>query len=257
MKFDIQKASMSKRISAFLFDIIILSVIIIGAAALMSYALKYDSYYQQYSAAVDKYTTEFGLDPDMTPQKFEQLSEAEKAAHNAAIENAQKALSQDQESMHAYSMVISLTLLIASLSILAGFVIWEFAIPLWIGNGQTLGKKIFGVALMRTDGVKVTPFMMFVRTILGKYTIEVMIPVLLFITAFFGIVGVIGTFFIGLILLIQVILFFATRNHTLIHDIISCTVAVDFSSQMIFDTDTALVEYKKRLHAEDVTQQDY
>ena len=159
--------------------------------------------------------------------------------------------------MHTYSMVVNLTLIIASFSILAGYLVLEFIVPLWLGNGQTLGKKIFGIALMRQDGVKITPLMLFARTILGKYTLETMIPVLIVIMLLFQMIGLIGTLIIGLILLLQVILLIATRTNSALHDLLACTVAVDMASQMMFDSPEALLEYQKRISAEKANRAEY
>jgi ABC-type uncharacterized transport system permease subunit len=58
-------------------------------------------------------------------------------------------------------------------------------------------------------------------------------------------------------LLFQLILLIATRNNLSIHDILANTIAVDYASQRIFDSTEALVEYKKKLHAEEAEKQPY
>ena len=62
--------------------------------------------------------------------------------------------------------------------------------------------------------------------------------------------GFLGVLLVGGLTLIQAILFFGSRNHTPIHDKLAQTVAVDMASQRIFESPEALLEYKKRLHAE-------
>ena len=133
----------------------------------------------------------------------------------------------------------------------------EFAIPLWLGNGQTLGKKIFGIGLMRTDGIRVTPPLLFIRTILGKYTIETMIPVLILIMIYFNTIGVLGILILGLILLLQIALFIATYTNSLLHDILAKTVVIDISSQMIFKDEQELLDCKKKVYAEKAARQTY
>ena len=159
--------------------------------------------------------------------------------------------------MRNYSIVVNLTLIIASVSILLGYLALEFVVPLLFGNGQTLGKKIFGIALMRTDGVRITPFMIFVRTILGKYTLETMIPVLVIIMLLFQMVGIGGTTLLLLLLVAQIACLVITKTNSAIHDLLACTVAVDMASQHIFDSPEALLEYKKQLHAEQASRADY
>ena len=189
----------------------------------------------------------------LSMEEYEKLTQEELDRYMQALE----AINSDEAVMHTYSMVVNLTLIIASLSILIGYLVLELLMPLWLGNGQTLGKKIFGIALMRNDGVKVTPFMMFVRTILGKYTLETMIPVLIVIMLLFQMVGITGTLILGLILLLQVILLIATKTNSTLHDLLACTVAVDMASQMIFDSPEALLEHKKRISAEAAKRAEY
>lgn len=253
MNNELQKASILKRISAATFDTIILVCLVMAVAIGLSSLFGYDACHARMNAAYERYGTMYGVDVSIGWEEYDKLPEADKARYDEAL----VAINQDQEVMRDYSMLINLTLVIATLSILCGYLLWEFLIPLWFGNGQTLGKKIFGIALMRTDGVKVTPFMMFVRTILGKYTLETMIPVLIIIMLLFQIVGLSGTFVIGLILLLQVVLLIVTCTNSALHDLLACTVAVDFASQRMFDSPEARLEYQKRLSAEAANKAQY
>lgn len=253
MIFDIQKASLTKRFSAWLLDVILLAVLAVGMGALLSDALGYDGYSEQVDAAYEKYEKQYGVQFDIDYETYTSLTPAEKENYDAA----QKALSQDREAVQAYTMVMELTMVILSLGLFGAYLILELAVPLYLKNGQTVGKKVFGIALMRKDSVKVTPLMMFVRTVLGKYTLETMIPVLVIIMLVFNIAGLFSVLLIGLILLAQVILLFANKNHCVIHDLMACTIPVDLSSQMIFESPEALLEYKKQHHADHVTRQDY
>lgn len=253
MKFDLQKASMLKRISAYTFDMILLVCLVMALAMGLSAVSGYDDYHAQMDAAYEKYGQMYGVDVSIGWEAYEQLSDAEKARYDEAL----VAINEDEAVLRTYSMVVNLTLVIATVSILLGYLVLEFAVPLWLGNGQTIGKKIFGIALMRTDGVKVTTFMMFVRTVLGKYTLETMIPVLIVIMLLFQMVGLTGTLILGLILLLQVILLIVTRTNSAIHDLLACTVAVDMASQHIFDSPEARLEYQKRVSAESASKAEY
>lgn len=253
MNNDLQKASMLKRVSAGTFDMILLVCLVIMIAIGLSALLNYDNYHAQMDAAYEHYGQLYGVDVSISWEDYEKLPEETKARYDEAV----AAINEDQEVMRNYSMVVNLTLIIASASILLGHVALELLVPLYFGNGQTLGKKVFGIALMRTDGVKVTPFMMFVRTILGKYTLETMIPVLIVIMLLFQMVGIMGTMILGLILLLQVVLLIVTRTNSLLHDLLACTVAVDMASQMMFDTPEALMEYVKRRSAEAAKRSEY
>ena len=253
MIFDLQKANMWKRISAFLFDFILLVVAVAGFAFVLSAVLGFDKHNTALNDAYAKYETEYGVVFNISQEEFIQQSEAEQQAWN----DAYQALIKDQEAMYSYNMVINLTLVISTLAVLFAYLVLEFFVPLKFENGQTLGKKIFGVAVMRVDGVKVTAPLLFIRTILGKFTIETMIPVLICIMIFFNTIGIVGMLILGLILLLQIILMISTHTNSCIHDVLAKTVTVDMQSQLIFDTEEEMIAYKNKVHAERVARQTY
>lgn len=246
--FDLQKASMWKRISAFLFDGILLGVVAVFCALILSALLGFDAHYQTVNDAYARYGEQFGVNFHMTSAEYEALTPEELDLFSAAYD----ALNADETAIYAYNMLIQLTMLITSLGIFAAFLVMEFFIPLLFGNGQTLGKKIFGIGLMRTDGVTISPVQLFVRTVLGKYALETMIPVLMVIMIYFGFIGLTGTLVLLAIALLQLILLAATRTNALIHDLISATVTVDVASQLIFESAEEMIEYKKRRAAEQI-----
>lgn len=254
MMYDLQKASMWKRISAFLFDGILLVVLVVALALLISWVSGYDSYMGTFDAAYAKYEQEFGVKFDIAAEEYEALTEVERAKYDAAYQ----ALIADKDAMQAYNVLMNLLLMTVSLSFLLAYVILEFVIPLILKNGQTLGKKIFGIAVMRTDGVRVTPIILFIRTFLGKYTIETMIPVLILLMVFFfGTMGIEGVLVLIAIAIVQVVLLIATKTNSLIHDSLAKTVTVDMASQMIFDSPEEVIEYQKRVAAEKAARQTY
>lgn len=253
MIYDLQKASMGKRISAFLFDGILLGTLAVAFAFLISVITGFDNYNSQLNAAYEKYEAQYGMTFDITYEEYNALTPEQSAVY----EEAYNALSADEEAMSAYSMIVSLTLVITTFGILLAYAVLEFLIPLLFGNGQTLGKKIFSVGLMRTDGVKLTTFQLFVRTFLGKYTIETMIPVLILLMLYFGTIGIVGTAIILGLLLLDVILIIATKTNSTIHDLLAVTVAVDISSQMIFRSSQDLIDYQKKVAAEKAARQVY
>ena len=179
------------------------------------------------------------------------------ASANALIPVMYAAFSQDADANYNYNMVISLSMVIVSLSVLLAYLGLEFAVPLLFGNGQTVGKKIFGIALMKQNGVKVNAVTLFVRTVLGKFTFETMIPLLLILMMFIGMIGIVGPLVILGILLVELVLMISSKTNATIHDKLAQTVAVDMSSQMIFGSELEMIAYKQRRHEEMVRQQPY
>lgn len=253
MIYDLQKASMWKRISAFLFDVIMLSVVAVLCAWLLSVVTGFDGHYDTLTERYDHYETEFGISFDMSLSEYEAMTDAELKV----LDDAYAALSRDDQAVYSYNMVVQLTLLITTIGIFMGYMLMEFMVPMLFKNGQTLGKKVFGIAVMRTEGVKINGVCLFIRTILGKYTIETMVPVLLILMIVSGSIGIVGPLVIGLIFLLNVIVMIATKTNSAIHDLLANTVTVDIASQMIFDTQADLIAYKQKVHAEKVAQSTY
>lgn len=253
MIFDLQKASLSKRISAFLFDFIILCVIAVGIATLLSIFVGYDAQLDRLESKYNKYEEIYGIDTDISTDDYNALPEFEKQKYA----DASKAMSEDEEMNTLYGILLNLTLITVSFAILIAYIITEVIVPLFFKNGQTLGKKIFGIALMRSDGVAISAFQVFVRAIIGKYTIETMIPVFLLMLVFFGVIGSGGFLIMALLLLLQLIVMIATKSNSMIHDLFAVTVAVDMSSQMIFRSSEEMLEYKKALAEKKAREQAY
>lgn len=244
MILDIQKASMWKRISAYLFDGILLVTVIVSVAWALSIAFGYTEHSTQFNQIRAQYEEKYNVDFDAD---YDSLTDQQKIEVEAAFEK----FSFDKDAQYAYSMMIILALTIVSLSILLGYIILEFILPLIFKNGQTIGKKMFGIALMRADGVRISGPALFIRSIIGKCIVETMVPIFILVMIFFGGAGVVGIVSILLITLLQLVLIVATKTRSAIHDLLAYSVAVDLISQQIFDTPEALVEYKKQLHAED------
>lgn len=244
---------MFKRISAFLFDFIMRMMLIAGFALLFSALFGYDSKVEEYEALSDKYEAEYGIDLDISAEEFELLPEEVKAKYTAADE----AFAKDADAERLSALILNLTLLIAIFGILFAYIALEFAVPLFLKNGQTLGKKIFGIAVMRDDGVRITPAMLFVRSILGKCTVEALVPLAIVMLILLGSAGIIGLIALLLLLGFEVFLMVKTKTNSCIHDVLSYTVAVDMASQMIFENEEAMIAYKNKIHSEEADKADY
>lgn len=253
MIYDLQRASMLKRVSAWLLDAILLCIAATLMAFLLSSALNYDSYNERLEARYAHFEAEYGVTRDLTQAQVDAMTPEERAN----LEAASKAIAEDEEALYAWNMMLQLMILITSFSILLGYIVLDFTVPMVLGNGQTIGKKIFGIGVMRQDGVKVNGVCMFIRTVLGKYAIETMIPVMMLLMLFFGTIGTLGWIIVGAIGIIQIALLATTKERCMIHDKLANTVTVDIASQMIFNTPEALTAYKQKVAAEKAASQPY
>lgn len=253
MATDLQKANLWKRIAAWMFDGILLGILAVAFGVLISWLLGYDADSRTLEAAYEQYETQFGVVFEISQEEYEAMTEAERLNYDAAY----AALIADGEAMYAYNMMLSKTLIILTAAILLATAAIEWIVPLLFGNGQTLGKKIFGLALIRNDGVQMNNMQLFTRAILGKYTVETMIPVLIILMIYWGTMGVMGTLVLAVLLFGQIGCVLFTRGNCAIHDLMAGTVVVDFASQTIFRTTEDLIAYQKRVAAERAARSPY
>ena len=239
---EIQKASIAKRISAGLLDVIAVSIIATLCAWLISLAADYDGWNKKLEDSYSRYESQYGVTFRITEEEYNNKSSSDKENYD----NAYKALVEDSEAMKAYSMVTNLMILTVSLGLFIAGLIWEFIVPLFLKDGRTVGSLIFGIAVMRSNGVRISHISLFIRAILGTYAIETMISVYIIMMIFMNTIGIVGPLVICGILLMQLILIIFTKNNQLIHCILSDTVVVDYGSQRIFDSQEDLLEHKKR-----------
>lgn len=262
MIYDLQKASLWKRISAFLFDIIIFAILAVGIAALMSFALDYDRHMDfieerknvHIAMCEDKYEEMHGERCEFDVSiAYEEMSEGQKEIYDMVDE----ALSKDSDLAYTYVLLLNYTLVMTVVAVLTSYAILEFAIPMIFKNGQTLGKKIFGIGVIRTNTVKASPLVLFIRMLFGKCTIETLMPVFILIMMFFGIIGIVGPIVLLGLVVLELISVCVTRTNSTIHDLISDTVVVDLTTQMVFESEQALIDYKKKIHEQEVASSPY
>ncbi len=258
MIYDLQKPTLWKRVSAYLFDIVLIITLAVGFAAAISEITGYDAKYDQLFEYRNEFGEKYGIDLGISQEDFNKLSTDEQKAFNKKYEEVTKLLVKNEKYIKLNSLVINLTLIITSLGILLAVLCWEFIIPLFLKNGQTLGKKIFGIAVMRTNGVKISTLQLFVRAIFGKYTFEIMLPVFSVILVVFANAGIFGVAMLLIVTVAQIASLVATRKtRQALHDLLSDTVTVDLASQLIFETEADLIKYKEEQHAKMVERATY
>ena len=260
MIYDLQKASIMKRISAFLLDFILATIVFTGALWIFSSILNYDAQIDIMDDRRQAIESEYGIPAlsekyEVSLNDYQGMSQEERNVLPTDVQqifsDCINEINNDSKYNQALAISINLILIMLSFSLLFAVLVTEFIIPLVLKNGQTVGKKIFSLAVMRTDGIKIAPTLLFIRSVLGKYTIELMLPVLMVFMVLFFPSGILPIIVLLVLLIIEVILIIATRTNSLIHDSLSSTVVVDFSSQMIFDSVEAKQEYQRRIHEEE------
>ena len=247
----VQKGGFWKRISAFLFDVITLSIVVMGIALLLSLAFQYDAKLTRYNEIRTEVEEEYGVSFDIHEDEYNTYDDTKKAAYDAAFD----ALNGNEEAVRLFSLLVNLSILIVTFSLLGGFLVIEFILPLIFKNGQTLGKKIFGLCVVRSDCVRVRGPILFVRSILGKYAVETMIPAYVIIMILFRQGNILLLALLVLVPLVNLIMVIATKNNCFLHDLLSMTCVADFATQRIFESPEDRAAFIARKEAEEIERQ--
>lgn len=271
--FELRRIGIVKRASALLLDAILLAVLTTGFMFIISLICKFDKQQDlanQYYSEWDDFRIEYGeevarfygftyendgntiTDADGAASDFNDVLDKLDASNgeNAETAEAYAKLQDLKERVPAsmvnaqYRYVYSLLFMMVSLGLLLSYIVLEFVLPIIFKNGQTVGKKVFGICLVRNDCVKITTLSLFARTLLGKFAIETMFPILLVFLLLFGGLGWLAVVLFAAITILNIALFFATKNRTPIHDMLAMTVVVDMKLQMIFESEEELIRKK-------------
>lgn len=231
---DLQKAGIWKRMAAWLLDAILLATVAVGVAWVVSLILGYDGYSQEYANLVASYQEKFPV--------YEEMVEA---------------MNQDERYLYLSNLLANISNIFISSGLLGAVMLLEFIVPMILKNGQTLGKKAFGLGLIRVDGVQVNSLQVFARALLGKYTVDLMIPVFIFLTLYWGGGDILLLALLGILVISQILFPLFTSTNSCIHDLMVGTVVVELASQRVFRDDEERTEYIKRIAAEQAQNRDY
>ena len=271
--FELKKIGIVKRASALLLDAILLAVLATGSMFIISLIANYSheselasQYYSEWEDFRKEYVPDvaeyygFKYSDDGDSYTITRVTDGQAVSLNEVLAALEESAGNDLETAEAYQKyraltpkdkvnaqyeyVANLLFMIISIGILFAYLILEFIIPLCLKNGQTIGKKIFGICLVKRNCVKIAPAQIFARTVLGKFAVETMFPVLLVFLLIFGGIGILAIVLLVALTILNIVLFFASKNRTPIHDVFANTVAVDMSVQMIFQSEEELVKKK-------------
>ena len=251
MSVSVQKANFWKRISAWMFDAIMAIMLALGCCLVAVVAIDFDSQVNEYNAHLQQYYVVYGakydVDFNLSQEDYDAMPKREQEEYDEKRAQAEKEINQELVTDETYidlsAKMFGSTLFIVASGVLASHLILHFAVPLFLKNGQTLGKKMFGLAVIRTNCVKVSNPVLFIREIIGLYAMETMFPLLIVLMIYFGYLGIVGTITILLLLVLQLGVMIKTQTNSSIHDLLSDTMVVDFVSQHIFETEEERVEY--------------
>lgn len=253
MTFSIQKANFWKRFSAWLIDTVLVLLLSVALSIPTLEILKFDSYSQQLGEIQVSYRTEieaqYSVKLDISEEDYNALSKTEKDNYDAASKALNDLLAADETFMQLRVDRFNAIVIDVCVTIFLGIVVTHLVIPLFLKNGQTLGKKTFGLCVIRTNGVKITHAQLFVRSIVGIFAIETAA------VAFLLMVVPVGTIAAILVQTLQIGVMIKTDTNSSIHDLLADTAVVDFVSQKIFETEEERAEFIARMEAEEAETQ--
>lgn len=237
--YSLNKASIIKRLAAWLLDAIVVVIIAVGFMLLTSVVIGYDKqitklneYYEKYDLYVED---EDGNRDFCTLNPNNELD---------PCNVGWRKFGEDKDAVAQYEKVNTYSVIILSSGVVFGVMITYCILPLIFKNGKTLGKKIFSIALITDDEIRVTPRCIFIRSLFGNFLVITMIPILLIFTGMTSGGGLLYTLGALVIIIGNIGSVIFTKNHQNIPDLIAKTIPVDATCQIIVDTKEELSELK-------------
>ncbi len=241
MALSIQKANFWKRISAYLFDFVIAIVLTLALSLITHTIFKVDTHIAKLNSLRAQYAADAGIDLDISTEEYQAMTEAEKSAYDEKYKAVNKAMSEDDEVLQINAAIITSVLGSFSVSIFCSTLILHFILPLFFKYGRSLGKKLFGLAVIRTSGVKISTPVLFIRSMIGLYAIETMFPLLILVFMLFKMLDIVGVIVLLAFAVLQIWVLYRTPTNSSIHDLLTDSVVVDMASQRIYESNEALL----------------
>ena len=224
---EIKKAGLVKRGIAALVDLILIAALCIGVGFVVSPMTNYDEKIQEYEELIDEYTEKYGIDTELTQEQFDKMTKEEQDAYNMRVEEANAALNEDEYALELYYDIIVLSLFNVTVYILVAYLVLGFVVPLLFGNGQTIGKKLFGIGSVSFSGNRINIIQLLVNSGIKGVSLWLVPAMYCFAFMDLGVSFVHLRYAIALLCLINIICFLATKNRLWLHNVISGTVCAD------------------------------
>lgn len=243
------KTILPKRLLAWFIDTTLMVTLILAFALLFSSMMQTDSYGETFEERYAHYEGLYGVDFDISEEQYNALSEEELARYNEAY----SALTSDPEVSEVYNRLYRRALTGIELSFLLSYLIIDFLLPLLFKNGQTIGKRLLGLAVTRRDGSQVSTITLLSRTVLGKFVLEALIPVMVVFSFFFSSIGLISILFVAAILIANIVLLF--KKGTQLHDLMADTMVVMRNAAPARHVGTESIGQKAKLPTANIDRQ--
>ena len=108
---------MGKRISAYLFDIVIFLVVLTGFAFVLSSIVGYDTKLEDMEALYTEYEEKYGIKLDITTNEYDAMTEEERLAYDDKYNAAAEEFDNDERAKTLSTLLIDLTIIIVTIRI--------------------------------------------------------------------------------------------------------------------------------------------
>lgn len=234
-------------------DTVALVFLILSLILVTNPIFKMDSHTKKLNEYRTQYAQEYGVDLDLANKNPSTLTEEEKAAYDANYEKYEamnEAMAKDKTVQAVNADIIIAFAASFAVSVFFATLILHFFVPLLFKNGRTLGKRVFGLAVIRTNGVKISTPILFIRSMVGLFAIETMFPLAILLMMLLGMLGLIGAIILVAFAILQIGCMIATQTNSSIHDLLTDSVVVDMASQTIYESNEDLIAAQKAEAAE-------
>lgn len=235
----VNKPKIVNRLAAFLIDAVLFVILFTGVLYLTSLIFDFDSHY---AILQEEYKKVGYLILNAETEKYEFLSpDAPNFKEISQLVTENKIIMEELFFVNSFSVKAPL----AATAIV--LFITEFIIPIFLKNGQTLGMKIFGIGLLSTNGLAISPIQLFARCFIGKIAVLGIIPVLGILYIFLNYSGgLLGSLMVLIIYGTNLVLLVKSKNNTGIQDFISNVIPVDAKETIFYKTKKDFEEANKR-----------
>ena len=222
-----EKHPFMKRAFAGAIDVLLIAILTVFIAMPMSSLTGYKQARADVDSMLSSMEQAYGVRFNLTPRELQELTEEQSKKYEEAF----AWFAGSEENVRTYNRMVLGSYTTVLGSVLVAVLILELAVPLFFGNGQTLGKKLMGLVVIKMDTSPVDALGMIARAVLGKFLVEIAVPVFTILAIYNGNSGARSSFMIIGLFLVQAACMGLTKERRLIHDFLSGTRVVSADSE--------------------------
>ncbi len=212
-----EKYPFMKRAFAAAIDILLIALLTVFIAMPMSSLTGYKQARSDVDNLFSYMEQTYGVRFNLTAQELANLTEEQSHRYEEAF----AFFAGDEENVRTYNRMVLGSYMTVLGSILIAVLILELAVPLILKDGQTAGKKLMGLVVIRMDGSPINALRLIARAVLGKFLVEIAVPVFTILEMYNGITGSRSFLMVMGLFILPAACMILTKERRLIHDFLS------------------------------------